>query len=105
MKQNHGQEVIYRVGIVRMSPLDLSEFLNRSLIVHVIEVIEGGATQWIGGPERELLDWFGRRLLSMRRLGRKAWNQRHCQAQARCEGRKQGNGSVQKFDLLSVPET
>jgi len=42
------------VGIVRMPLSDLSELLDRALIIHVVKVLEGSGVERVGVPERHL---------------------------------------------------
>jgi hypothetical protein len=45
--------VVYGIRIVGVALQNLREFLNRPLIVHVIEMLKGGRIERIGRPERE----------------------------------------------------
>ena len=50
-----------------MTLLDLSEFLDRAVVIHVVEMIERGRIQRVGGPEGEFVAKFGAGLLPQRR--------------------------------------
>src|SRR5207245_9591611 len=64
VEQHHIQQMIYRIGIVRMPLQDLRELLGRAVVVHVVEVLKGLGILRVGGAERELL-----RRMGYRRLG------------------------------------
>ena len=42
------------VGILGMALENLRKFLDRPLIIHVVEIIERRRVEWIGGAERQL---------------------------------------------------
>src|SRR5437868_15116781 len=48
-KHDCGQKMIYGKRIGGMAVKNFLEFLHRPVIVHVVEVIEGGRAEWIGG--------------------------------------------------------
>ena len=45
--QDRGQQVVYRRGIVRMPIQQLLELLDRPVVIHVVEVLEGSVDQRI----------------------------------------------------------
>ena len=50
-KQYGREQMIDGVGIVRMTRQNLRKLLDRPLIIHVVEVIESGRIERIGGAE------------------------------------------------------
>src|SRR5438128_9801082 len=67
MKENSVQQVIYGIWVVGMALQNLVEFLNRALVVHVVEMFEGRGVKRIGWPEHVLITF------RLHRTGLRKW--------------------------------
>ena len=67
MKENSVQQVIYGIWVVGMALQNLVEFLNRALVVHVVEMLEGLGVKRIGWPEHVLITF------RLHRTGLRKW--------------------------------
>ena len=54
MKQNRRQQVVYGKGIVRVALQHLLKFLNGTVVVQIVEVVEGGLIEGIARPIGEV---------------------------------------------------
>ena len=101
MKQYGIQHVIDGIWVIGMALRNLGEFLNRTLVVHVVEMFEGLGVEGIRRPERKFLSlelkWWGLwRLLRPQSDGRKRNRQGDVQNQitVQAEPLKRANWKV-----------
>ena len=92
-----------------MALLDLGEFLDRGLVVHVVKVVEGGGVERVGGPEGDLLTLERKFSLLVGRIvvpdGRfqQAYKDSGQQAQPECDRPEQRDGGSQKLTSSVYP--
>src|SRR6266567_4846140 len=67
MKENGIQQVVDGIWVVGMALQNLVEFLNRALVVHVVEMLEGLDVKRIGWPEHVLINFH------LHRTGLRKW--------------------------------